>query len=95
MTFFEESYRKTLSYLGTVSGREEDKIAKSGLTIAHCGDTPYFEEAEKVLICKKAFAQPMVEQSFLDRALIEKWYEEKDYHILYIGLVEKVMYRQK
>lgn len=38
---------------------------------------PYFEEAEKVLICKKAFAQPMVEQSFLDRALIEKWYEEK------------------
>lgn len=48
-----------------------------------------------MLICKKAFAQPMVEQSFLDRALIEKWYEEKDYHILYIGLVEKVMYRQK
>ena len=95
LTFFEESYRKTLSYLGTVSGREEDKIAKSGLTIAHCGDTPYYEEAEKVLICKKAFAQPMVEQSFLDRALIEKWYEEKDYHILYIGLVEKVMYRQK
>lgn len=37
LTFFEESYRKTLSYLGTVSGREEDKIAKPGLTIAHSG----------------------------------------------------------
>ena len=34
LAFFEESHRKTLSYLGTVSGRKEDKIAKSGLTIA-------------------------------------------------------------
>ena len=26
-----EDYRKTLNYFGTVSGRDEDKIAKSGL----------------------------------------------------------------
>ena len=95
LTFFEESYRKTLTYLGTASGRDENKIEKSGLTVAHCGATPYFEEAEKVLICRKAFAQPMQEESFLDRSLIDKWYEEKDYHILYIGLVDKVMYRIK
>lgn len=30
----DESHRKTLSYLGTVSGRTEDKIQNSGLTLA-------------------------------------------------------------
>ncbi len=94
LTFFNESYRRTLSYLGTVSGREEDKIAKSGLTVAYCGKTPYFEQAEKVLICKKAYAQPMQENCILDKSVIDKWYEAKDYHTLYIGLVDKIMYRK-
>lgn len=32
-----EEHRKTLSYLGTVSGRDEDKISKSGLHVKHEG----------------------------------------------------------
>ena len=34
--------RKTLNYLGTVSGRDEDKVAKSGLTVEREDGTPYF-----------------------------------------------------
>ena len=34
LSVLDEEYRKTLSYLGSVSGRDEDKIAKSGLTVA-------------------------------------------------------------
>ena len=50
LTFFAEDYKKkALTYLGKVSGRDEDKIAKAGLTI--CKDeegVPYFAEAESV-----------------------------------------------
>ena len=54
-----EKYAKELSYLGTVSGRDEDKIAKSGLTVEKCENTPYFAEGKLVLICRKMFAQEM------------------------------------
>ena len=43
LSFYDESFRKQLSYLGAVSGRDEDKIAKAGLTLTHDGETPYFE----------------------------------------------------
>ena len=43
LTFFDEGYKKELGYLGSVSGRDEDKIAKSGLTLAP-DDAPYFKE---------------------------------------------------
>lgn len=32
LCFFDKKYKKQLSYLGTVSGRDEDKISKSSLT---------------------------------------------------------------
>ena len=83
--------RKVLSYLGTVSGRDEDKIGKSGLTLAHADGTPYFEEAHTVLICKKLFSQPYLEESFLYKELYETWYPEKDYHTLYISEVIQVL----
>lgn len=91
LSFYDNNYRDTLSYLGKVSGRDEDKISKSGLTIAEELDTPYFEEAKLVLICKKMFAQPLGEYNFLDPSLIEKWYPNKDYHQLYIAEIEKVL----
>ena len=53
LSVLDEEYRKTLNYLGTVSGRNEDKVAKSGLTVEHAEGTPYFGEANTVLICRK------------------------------------------
>lgn len=63
-----EDYRKTLNYFGTVSGRDEDKIAKSGLHVAHENGTPYFEEANTVLVCRKLYAQPYDPLALLIRA---------------------------
>lgn len=34
LSFFDEGWRKQLAYLGSVSGRDEDKVAKAGLTPA-------------------------------------------------------------
>lgn len=86
-----ESFRRTYSYLGSVSGREEDKIAKAGLTVAHEDSTPYFEEANTVLLCRKLFAQPFQPEAFLSEEVMEKWYPEKDYHTLYICEIEKIL----
>lgn len=93
LTFFDESYRKTLNYLGTVSGRDEDKIVKAGLTVAHDGPTPYFEQAQYALICRKMYAQQLEEDCFVDRSLLKQWYDGDGLHILYIGDVQKILCR--
>lgn len=54
LSVLDEEYRKTLSYLGSVSGRDEDKIGKSGLTVAHTDDVPYFAEANTVTQAKNS-----------------------------------------
>ncbi len=93
LSVLDESYRKTLSYLGTVSGRNEDKVAKSGLTVTEEDGTPYFEEANTVLVCRKLYAQPYDPSCFIDKSCDEKWYPEKDYHTMYIAEIEKVLVR--
>jgi flavin reductase (DIM6/NTAB) family NADH-FMN oxidoreductase RutF len=82
-----------LSYMGTVSGRDEDKIKVSGLTVAHSGNTPYFEEANKVLICKKLSCQPLSPENFIDGSIDSEWYKDKDYHDLYIAEVTDILVR--
>lgn len=94
LSVLDESFRKTYSYLGTVSGRDEDKIAKSGLTAAHEGETPYFEEANTVLVCRKLYAQEYQPECFLKEELDAKWYPGKDYHTMYIAEIEKVLVKE-
>ena len=84
LTFFDSSFRKQLNYLGTVSGRDEDKIAKSGLTVAESANTPYFKEASQVLICRKLYRQEMDPACFLDPSVLKN-YLENDYHIQYVA----------
>lgn len=91
LTFFNENHKKTLGYLGAVSGRDEDKIAKSNLTLCYDEKAPYFKEADKIIICKKLFAQELSENSFLYKDIISKNYPSKDFHTMYIGKIEKIM----
>ncbi len=93
LTFLNEEYRKTLNYLGTVSGRDEDKILKSGLTVDFLDKTPYFVQGETVIKCKKLYNQYFTEDSFIDKNIINKWYN-KDYHMLYIAEIEKVLVKE-
>lgn len=86
-----EENRKVLNYLGTVSGRDEDKIAQSGLTLAHEDSIPYFEEANCVMLCKKLYSQPMAADSFLEQSLIDKWFSAGDFHTLYIAEITKIL----
>ena len=91
LSFFDNSYKKQLSYIGSVSGRNEDKISKSNLTLNHTEGTPYFDEAVLVIICKKLYAQDFKPEFFIEKEHDEKWYPNKDYHKLYISEVKKIL----
>lgn len=91
LSFFPEKFRKELSYLGSVSGRDEDKIAKAGLSLTYQEEVPYFEESELVLICKKLFVQEFKDESFLDKSILDTWYKAGDNHYLYIAEIIDVL----
>ena len=92
LSFFNLSqYRETMTYLGSVSGRNEDKIANAGLTIKKDEHTPYFEEAETVLICRKLARQYINPESIIDEEIFPDWYADLDYHDMYIGEIKKVL----
>lgn len=91
ITILPDGYRDTLNYFGSVSGRDEDKIAKSGLTVEKCENTPYFAEGKLVLICRKMFAQEIKAESFIDKEALEKWYPNNDFHTLYVAEIVKVL----
>ncbi len=92
LTFFPEKYRNDLTYLGTVSGRDEDKIAETSLTPMVEGNFPYFEESDVVIKCKKIYKQRLDRECFLDPS-IEKNYDN-DYHYMYIGEVVEVLKKE-
>ena len=93
LTFFADEYKKSaLAYLGKASGRDEDKIGKTGLTIAkNENGIPYFEEAESVLFVKKLYMQPMAAEHFLEKEIIDQWFPGGDFHELYIAEITKVL----
>lgn len=90
-TFQDESYRKTLGYLGKASGRNEDKIKGAGLTISHQNGIPYIEEASCVFLCRKLCCQKIAPESFIDPAIQSSWYQDEDYHNLYIGEILAIL----
>ena len=85
LCFFDETYRKALSFCGANSGRDVDKVKETGLTpvIPPCGAV-YFEEAELVLVCRKLYHEDIDPANF-KLADIEKNYPQKDYHRMYTG----------
>lgn len=91
LNFFDKEYKKTLNYLGTVSGRTEDKIAKSELSVIRYKDTPYFDEANLVFICKKLFVQSLNTDGLVEDKLKTTWYPTGDNHTLYIAEIIDVL----
>lgn len=92
LTFFEGKYREQLTYLGKVSGRNEDKIKKTGLSVVSDGNYPYFQEGKTVVKCKKLYKQRLDKECFLDPSL-ENFYKD-DYHYMYIGEIVEVLEKE-
>lgn len=91
LSFFGEENREMLGYMGKVSGRDEDKIAESGLHVTLEKDAPVFGEAELTLVCRKMYAQEMKEECFTDKEAVEKWYGDGNYHTMYVAEITDVI----
>ncbi len=88
---FFDNKKKELAYLGSHSGRNEDKIAKIGFHNVILKDYSYIEEASLVLVCKKIYRQTLKEECFINKNIIEDCYPNKDFHDMYIAKIEKVL----
>ena len=95
LSAFDKSHRKALQYLGSHSGRDEDKIAASGLTPqpASVVAAPAFAEAELVLECRKLYWQDLDPSHFLDPK-IDLLYNQ-DYHRMFFGEVVAISGTEK
>lgn len=88
--FFDDC-KKELSYIGSRSGRDEDKIPASGLTPVFEEGYTYYEQAKLVFVCRKLFRSTLKEENFIDKSVVEKSYPEKDFHDMYVGEIVKVL----
>ena len=73
----DKSFKKQMAYLGSTSGRDEDKI----------------EEAKLVFVCKKVYAAEIQPSGIIYQETIDKSYPQGDYHTMYVGKIEKVLVR--
>ena len=56
---------------------------------------PAFKQAQRVLVCRKLYAQPLDPDCFMPGTdCDEACYPEKDYHTLYVGEIEAVYERE-
>jgi flavin reductase (DIM6/NTAB) family NADH-FMN oxidoreductase RutF len=92
LSFFDERYRKAMSFIGSHSGRDTDKVKETGLTPVKEEGVVYFEEARLVLACRKLYFQDISPERFLDPK-IEDMYPQKDYHRMYVGEIVKCLHK--
>ena len=89
ITIFDGDKKKDLSYLGSHSGRDEDKVARVGLTPWFEEGFTGFEEARLTLVCRKLYRAPLTEEGFLDKSILASCYPERDLHEVYVGEIVK------
>lgn len=96
LSFLPEEHRKALNVCGSVSGRDvEDKWQEAGLHPCYTDGTTAVEEAQMVLVCRKLYVQDMKPECFVDGGECdEKWYPQKDYHIMYMAEIVKVLVKE-
>jgi flavin reductase (DIM6/NTAB) family NADH-FMN oxidoreductase RutF len=87
LSFFKTEQKGILQFCGANSGREVDKAAATGLTTATTRlGSVYFNEASRVLECRKIYHHDLDPENFMN-ADIDQYYPQKDWHRMYVGEV--------
>lgn len=87
ISFYPEECKKALAVLGRESGREVDKVAKTGLHPVAMEGGVTFAEAKTTLLCRKLYWQDMIPEQ-VPQDIRERFYGEGEtFHRIYIGEV--------
>lgn len=90
LSFYTETYRDALNYCGSHSGKDEDKVAASGLTpITTPSGAKAFSEAWMIIECRKLVSQSFIPEAISNDEVKEKW-ASKQLHKMYIGEILNV-----
>lgn len=95
ISFYDEEYKDVLRKMGTVSGRDFDKINESDLSpVSTPNGSVGFAEARIIIECKKIYDTYIKKEDFVDLDLNNEIYPKKDYHKMYIGEITNVWRRK-
>ncbi len=86
VSFYPKEYRRAMGLLGTLSGRDCDKVARAGLTPKPLDSAVTFQEAEVTLLCKKIYRQDL-DTAAMPRDVVADYYASEEPHTMYIGEV--------
>jgi len=94
-SFFGEQYRSALSYCGSHSGRDCDKMKETGLTPVEFDGSVGFAEADLVIVCRKLYSYDLEEKGFLtDDGIAAQNYGSAPYHRAYIAEITGVYVKE-
>jgi flavin reductase (DIM6/NTAB) family NADH-FMN oxidoreductase RutF len=85
--------RNALKFLGSASGRNEDKLKEIGFEIDKDGDTPYLDAGNFVILCRKLASYPVDPKGIFDDVISKQAKEKDEMHIMYVFEITKVMAR--
>ncbi|MBR3573693.1 MAG: flavin reductase [Lachnospiraceae bacterium] len=86
-------FRGAIKYLEAVSGRNEDKIAGARLTVNYDEGIPFIDEADNVITARVLYRQELDKECCKDSGLVNEFYHDDDYYVMYVGEIKKIMIR--
>lgn len=92
LSFLGGEHKKILSYCGSHSGKDVDKIAETGLKVIY-DDAPYFEQSKLTFICKKLYSD-FIDPKCFEFSELQANYENNDYHKIYVGEITKCLIKE-
>ena len=84
VSFYDSEYKKDLGILGSVSGRDKDKISLTKLHPEFINNTTTFKEANTTIVCKKIYSSDL-EINSIPSDIKDKLYKNDEIHTMYIG----------
>lgn len=92
LTFFDGAEKEAMSYLGSHSGRDGDKVAQTGLKPM---ETPLgcmsFEQGTMILECRKLFEDKLDPKSIFDDRIASDYLKTNgEHHVLFFGEIVNV-----
>ena len=81
VSFFDSEYKKAIAYLGSHSGRNENKIENAGLTAVAIGKTMGFKEAKQTMLeaLKKDLAERLDDSDAKNSRVMIAQYDALDF----------------